>query len=254
MNATGRWAVWSVLCVLVGCSATPTRLPSSDPVPAAPGQVSSVDADADVARVLDGVHMIQAGHIQAAIDGPFDEVAHAYEARYAHSKETIYSARGTADALLYASMGAVAKPPVSSVVIGPAWAMAYWGRGYAYNEMARYDDAIVELRKALALAPFDSQYNIELAFAYQRKGQWETSLDLYRTAEAYVEISMPEATTAEITCKAFRGQGYDLVELHRYEEARAAYEACLKLMPGESRSLGELKYIDGLQAKARAPG
>jgi tetratricopeptide (TPR) repeat protein len=54
--------------------------------------------------------------------------------------------------------------------------MAYWG--YPYNEMARYDDAIVELRKSLALAPYETQYNIELGFAYEQKRQWETSLEL----------------------------------------------------------------------------
>ncbi|TNY26519.1 hypothetical protein BV497_08230 [Fulvimonas soli] len=205
--------------------------------------------DPDVQRVVDGVRMIQQGHIQAAIDGPFDEVARRYEAQYGASKEKIFSARGTADALLYASLAVSAKPPFSARVLGPAWAMAYWGRGYAYNEMARYDDAIVELRKALALAPMDSQYKIELAYAYQQKRQWDESLALYKDAEANADLTT--ADVPEIKCKALRGQGYDLVELHRYEEARAAYRACLKLVPDEPRSLGELKYIDAVQAKGK---
>jgi Flp pilus assembly protein TadD len=53
-----------------------------------------------------------------------------------------------------------------------------------------------------------------------------------------------------LSCKALRGQGYALVELHRLDDAAAAYKACLKLEPGEPKSLGELGYIDGLRAKS----
>jgi Flp pilus assembly protein TadD len=47
-----------------------------------------------------------------------------------------------------------------------------------------------------------------------------------------------------------RGQGYALVELHRLDEATGAYQGCLKLVPGEPKSLAELGYIQGLRAKA----
>jgi tetratricopeptide (TPR) repeat protein len=251
MGRMWQWTVGGVVVLLTGCASTPAQVKPDVRVEAAVPAAGGA-GDADVGRVIDGVHMIQAGHIQAAIDGPFDEVVHRYESRYGSSKEKIYSARGMTDTLLYAAMSATAKPPIPAQVIGPAWAMAYWGRGYAYNEMARYDDATVELRKALALAPDDTQYNIELGFTYQRKGQWETSLELFKTAEAYAEITVPAAEVADLTCKALRGQGYDLVEMHRYGEARAAYKACLKQIPGEPKSIGELKYIDQVEAKQRA--
>ncbi|MCW8807759.1 MAG: hypothetical protein OQK79_06550 [Rhodanobacter sp.] len=250
MSKMHRWLVGGAMLALAGCVSTPAQVkPHVRPVGDAT-EAGNRD-DADVKRVLDGVRMIQAGHIQAAIDGPFDEVVERYETRYAGSREKIFSARGTADALLYAATALSAKPPLSAQVIGPAWAMAYWGRGYAYNEMARYDNAIVELRKALALAPDDAQYNIELAYAYQQKRQWQTSLELFKTAEAFVEMTVPAPEVANITCKALRGQGYDLVEMHQYDDARAAYNACLKQIPDEPRSLGELKYID--QVEARKP-
>lgn len=207
---------------------------------------------ADVRRVVDGVRMIEQGHIQAAIDGPFDEVVRRYETKYRDSRAVIYSARGMTDALLYSTMAASGKHDVSTTVIGPAWAMAYWGRGYAYNEMARNDDAIVELDKALALAPFDAQYNIEIGYAYQRKSAWQESLRHYDVAEAYVGLTADEKAIADVSCKALRGKGYDLVELHRYDEARAAYRGCLKLVPGDTKSLGELKYIDEVVQRANA--
>ena len=141
-----------------------------------------------------------------------------------------------------------------SISRGPAWAMAYWGRGYAYDEMARYDDALVEMKKALALAPLDAQYNVEIGFIYQRKRDWSSSLEHYKTAEAYASVTLPGNEVAEVTCKAFRGQGYDLVEMHRFDEARAAYRSCLRLMPGEPKSTGELKYIDQAEARAKQQG
>lgn len=244
MDRIQRWAAWGTLLVLTSCTSAPARVKSAEGA-----STSATTSDADVQRVIDGIHMIEAGRIQAVIDGPLDEVVHRYEATYGSSKEKIYSARGTADALLYAGMEASAKPPVSSQVLGPAWAMAYWGRGYAYNEMARYDDAIVELSKALA--PYDTQYNIELGYAYKQKRQWETSLELFKTAQAFAEITVPAQEVPDFTCKALQGQGYNLVELHKYAAARDAYKACLKQIPDEPKSLAELKYIDQVEAKRR---
>lgn len=248
MGAMQRCVIGCSVMWLAACAPAPTK-----PAQAAGGAipVAGNTGEADVQRVVDGVHMIQAGRIQAAIDGPFDEVVHRYESQYGASTQKLFSARGAADALVYSAMGAAARPPVATEVLGPAWAMAYWGRAYAYNEMARYDDAIVELNKALALAPYDAQYNIELAFDYQQKRQWARSLALYKTAEAFVELTAPPEAVANITCKALRGQGYNLTELHRYDEARAAYRACLKKIPDEPRSLGELKYIDQMEEKGR---
>lgn len=233
-----------VVLGLAGCATQPGSGHKREIRIVEPSPEMQASEAADVQRVVDGVRMIAQGHIMAAIDGPFDEVVQRYETRYRDSKVVIYSARGMTDALLYSTTAASGKRHVSTTVIGPAWAMAYWGRGYAYNEMARYDDAIVELNKALALAPFDAQYNIEIGYAYQRKSAWQESLQHYETAKAFVNLTTDDKVVADVTCTALRGEGYDLVELHRYDEARAAYRDCLKLIPGEPRSLGELKYID----------
>lgn len=211
-------------------------------------------ADADMKKVLGALEMIQAGRIQLAIDGPLNEVIDKYEALYKGRAGMVFCARGLGDALIYATLGSKTvngKADVPVEVIGSAWALAYWARGYAYSEMARYADARAELEKALALSPMDSQYKNELAFTYQRSGDWNRMLALYQEAEGTAEISgtTPEATT-ELKCVALRGQGYALVELHRLDEATKAYQGCLKLVPGEPKSLGELGYIQDLRAKA----
>ena len=238
-----------VLCLLTLAACAPhaaSKLPKKTIIMVTPSAAQAKVEDADVKQVVEAVKMLEAGHIQAAIDGPLDDVVRRYEAKYGNSKTKIYSARGMTDALLYSAASMTMKPPVSSTVIGPAWAMAYWGRGYAYNEMARYDEAIVELRKALALAPDDAQYQVELAYSYQQKHEWQQSLALFQSALDYADITASDVT--EMKCKALRGQGYDLVELHRLDEAEAAYRACLKLKPNEPKSLGELEYIRRLHA------
>lgn len=241
MQRFARIMVSSVFALaLVACAGTPA-------VPAAGAHVDiasgDVRGDSDVKRVLEGVQMIQDGHIMAAIDGPLKTVVAKYEATYAHADAIVYSARGPSDALLYSALTpdrGQSHPDV--IVLGPAWAMAYWARGYAYNEMARYDEAIGELEKGIERAPMDSQYHLEIGFAYQGKHQWEPSLAHYKTAEAYAPVTA--ADVPDITCKALRGQGFALAEMHRFDEARAAYHACLKRVPDEPRSLAELKYID----------
>ncbi|WP_430388370.1 tetratricopeptide repeat protein [Dyella sp. 20L07] len=200
-------------------------------------------------EVQKGLEMIQAGQIMAAVDGPLTDVVKKFEAEYASSDAQIYSARGMTDALLYAGLGTTNGGHRKVDVLGPAWAMAYWARGYAYGEMARYDDERIELDKALALAPLDAQYNNELAFTYSQMHEWEKALALYQRAEENAELTTTDVPHSQ--CASLRGQGYVLVELHRLDEAEAKYKACLKITPDEPKSLAEIDYIQTLRKKPR---
>lgn len=203
-------------------------------------------ADPDEQQVIEGVEMVQAGKVLAAVDGPINAMINKYEAQYGQHPKDVYSARGSTDALLYAAMGAKDKRNV--VVLGPSWAMAYWARGYAYGEMNRFDDEQAELEKALALAPFDAQYNNELAFVLVQKRDWANALARYQAGQEYARISHP-STAVPTQCTSLRGQGYVLVELHRLDEAEAKYRECLKLIPGEPKSTAEIGYIQEQKAK-----
>ena len=79
---------------------------------------------------------------------------------------------------------------------------------------------------------------------------------LHRVSPEYWPIStaascalmLPAATFTpdrrdEERCVAFRGIGYDLVELGRLDDAEAAYRKCLAIIPDEPKSLGEIEYI-----------
>jgi tetratricopeptide (TPR) repeat protein len=250
-----RFAIGAVLAaafVLAGC-APRTAVKPANTIVLSDDAASDKAGNADLQKVIDAVKMIQAGRIQLAIDGPLTEVVRKYEAMYAGKPVKVFCASSMGEAFVYASMGTKAvngKADTPVEVVGPAWARAYWARGYAYSEMARYADARVELEKALALSPMNSQYKNELAFTYQHSREWEKMLALYREAEDEAAISAGPDQVAGLQCAALRGQGYALVELHRLDEATKAYKACLKLVPGEPKSLGELGYIQGLRAKS----
>jgi tetratricopeptide (TPR) repeat protein len=176
------------------------------------------------------------------------------EKRYANSRDVLFSARGPAQGFLYLSTAAanhVSKGSGNAIDVGPAWAMAYWGRGYGYSEMNRYPEAEVELKKALALSPRDAQYTSELAYVYQMQKRFSESLALYISVPDMLDTmeEWKEADKTEFRCKSLRGQGYDLVELKRYDEAQAAYSACIAMIPGEPKSLAELEYIKKVRAK-----
>lgn len=147
-----------------------------------------------------------------------------------------------AETLLYALAGTKEKRSVT--VLGPAWSMAYWARGYAYGEMARYDDEQADLEKALALAPNNAQYSNELAYVMMRKRAWDRSMALYQAGYANAGISSSSDDSAhQMQCTSLRGQGYVLVERQQLDEAEAKYRACLAIIPDEPKSLGEIDYI-----------
>lgn len=247
-------AALAVAFMLAGCASHAAVKPGST-ITLSLDEAGNKAVDPDGQKVLDALKMIESGRIQLAVDGPLAEVIAKYETRYAGKSGKVFCAEGMLDALVYATMAATDKTsggkadaPVE--VIGPAWAKAYWARGYAYSEMGRYADARVELEKALALSPMNSQYKSELAFTYERSQDWGKMLALYKEAQDAAAISGDPEHAPDLECVALRGQGYALVELRRLDEATTAYQDCLKLRPDEPRSVAELGYIKDLRAKS----
>jgi tetratricopeptide (TPR) repeat protein len=245
-----KWRHAGIACLMVVLSGCAAQAPKKPVVVAEPS--------ADEKEVLDGVRMIESGQIQAAIDGPLTDVINRYETKYAHSPDRIYSARGPVQSLLYlmaaaADMdkGTAPADRRNTIALGPAWAMAYWARGYAYSDMARYPEAEAEVKKALALSPNDAQYTGELAYIYQAQKRTEESLALYTAMPDMIPTmdGWSDTLKNEFRCKALRGQGYDLVELKRYDEAVVAYKACMKIIPGEPKSKAEVGYIESVRRK-----
>jgi tetratricopeptide (TPR) repeat protein len=253
----GIAAMVGVLCI-AGCASpsspkanTEDRINVVTSPPSAPGS-DFYALDEDGLKINHALEMIRGGKIQAAIDGPIDEVIAKFEKEYAGKQ--VYCARGAPEGLMYGILGASEadkanpKTRMHIVVIGPSWAMAYAARSYALTEMNRTTEAEADIRKALALSPMDSQYKNELAYLITVHGRASESLALYKEAEEYAEMTSQHPV--EMKCAALRGQGYDLVELHRLDEAEAAYKKCMALVPDEPKSKAELGYIAEQRKKA----
>jgi|GEM_PF-793044 len=217
----------------------------------------SAQSLADEKEVRDAVMAMRDGKVQEAIDGPLTDVVNRYEKAYGKSKDAVFSARNAGQGAMYMTseavkyMGGAGNGSAKAIDVGPAWAKAYWARGYGYSELKRFPEAEAELAKAIALSPQDAQFVNELAYVYQMEHRFADSLALFQKVPEFVNTmdDWDEATKTDFRCTALRGQGYDLVELHRFDEAERAYQSCIALIPGEPKSLAELEYIKGLRAK-----
>jgi tetratricopeptide (TPR) repeat protein len=235
---------WGAACYAQAAPATPP--PGAQPPQASAG--SPVDEAAQEQLLHQAVTQIKAGMNADAINGPLAQIIHTYETAYAHSKPKIYCAQTLTEALVYSGMKSSNRN--GSVVLSkPTWAMAYYLRGYAYGSMGDMAHSEESLKQALVLSPFNSQFLSELGNVYENEKNWSSGLDAFQNAYAAAEFA-PPAQQVSLRCHALRGQGFVLVELHKLDEATQKYNACLSISPGDQRSLDELGYVKGLQAKA----
>jgi tetratricopeptide (TPR) repeat protein len=121
------------------------------------------------------------------------------------------------------------------------WCQAQYVKAFALVDLQRLDDAQRTFERLIEYAPKNSRYLNELGYVFLKKKEWQHSIDIYASAEAAATFS-PARRDYE-RCVAFRGIGYDLVELGRLDDAEAAYRNCLAIIPDEPKSLGEIEYI-----------
>jgi tetratricopeptide (TPR) repeat protein len=122
-----------------------------------------------------------------------------------------------------------------------SWCNALYVKAFALVDLDRLDDAQSAFERLVAYAPKHSRYLNELAYVLLKKKEWQHSIDTYKSAEAAATFT-PQRRDYE-RCVAFRGIGFDLVELGRLDDAEAAYRKCLAIIPDEPKSLGEIQYI-----------
>ena len=193
--------------------------------------------------------MIKQGKNADAIAGPLDQIIHADETAYAHSKKRIYCATSPAEALMYMT-AAVADHVDAQVLSKPTWAMAYYLKAYALEDLGNLPDAESSLLQALKLSPSNSHYRSELGAVYQRQKVWSGALKAYQDAEVAAINFAPESMKIPERCRALRGQGYVLVEQHHLDDAEQKYRQCLSIYPSDRASTNELGYIQQLRAKS----
>lgn len=110
----------------------------------------------------------------------------------------------------------------SVVVVGSEWCFALWAKGYALVELHRTAEALPYLERAAEKAPLNSQYLSELGNAYQELKQWDKALATF-TRAADAAKWMKEPQRAFWLARAWRGMGFSLIELGRWDEAEAIF-------------------------------
>lgn len=130
----------------------------------------------------------------------------------------------------------------ATIIVHSIWCDAQYVRAFALVDLGRFDEAQGGFERLIKFAPRRSRYLNELGFLFQRKRQFPASIALYVRADASADLLEPADRDRE-RCVALRGQGFGLIELGQWDEAQAAFEKCLKITPGEPKSLNELEYI-----------
>jgi tetratricopeptide (TPR) repeat protein len=114
---------------------------------------------------------------------------------------------------------------------------AHNGLGIALAQLARYDEAEQELRRAIGLRPSNPEAHFNLAGVLQSTGRHEESESPLRRAlklkPSYIEARV--------------GLGTTLVLLGRLGEARDTYQMALRVAPRNAQALVGLGQIEGLE-------
>jgi tetratricopeptide (TPR) repeat protein len=233
------------LCLFAGglSSAQP-----ADPAPVAGPQARDKDAE-QWARLQQGLALAGGGNPRAAISQFYDPVIAFYEITYTDPHQHYFSARSTAEALMYAVEGA--KEHTATTVVSRNWVEAHFMKGYALVDSQDLDAARAEYERALKLAPHNSQVRAEVGSLYNRQKDFTKALETYHIAEMDSEFSPPEAKDLD-RARAWRGQGYAYVELRQWDDAERMYRQSMALDKSDQHSQQEIQYIQR-QRNAQGP-
>lgn len=84
-------------------------------------------------------------------------------------------------------------------------------------------------------------------FGYQAQKDCAKSIATYEEAAGLAELGSDEQSKTIDLTRAWRGEGYCLVEQGKLDLAEAMYKKSIALDPHDDKSRGELNYIRGLR-------
>lgn len=122
------------------------------------------------------------------------------------------------------------------------YAVGYFALGAAYNQTAKYDDAIRVLDRGTALSPMDWQGYFELSKAQIGKGNYQAALRSVEKAKLYIKAEYPPL---------YLVKGHILLALKNYGEAMADLQMYLDKAPkDDARSADVRATLDKVKAFA----
>jgi Tfp pilus assembly protein PilF len=201
------------------------------------------------ALIGEGIALLKQHQARAAITASFDKAIAAYEEKFLNEKRKIYAARWPTESLLYLTMAASDQEKPGAIVVSWVWALGFYYKGYALNEMGNLADAKIYLDRAISLSPQNAMFLLERANADLKEKNFQAAFDRFKAAEEAARISPPNVTNQELA-RSWRGMGYVFAEQNRLDEAEKIYLRCLGLDKGDKVAAAELKYVRDLKAKA----
>lgn len=121
----------------------------------------------------------------------------------------------------------------------------YQTLAYIHAAAREFDKALPLLETATNLAPYWAQPHVERGYILNQLRRFEEALASYEKA---LELSQRFESSRSVRPTALRGAGFALIELGDLDRARAMFNESLELEPGNQLALGELRYIDQLEA------
>ncbi len=194
-------------------------------------------------------HLIQEKKFSAAIE-KCDAVISAFKSYYGNQKVKVYSGRTSVEHLANLLTAAKANNQ-RAISISPVWPEAYFLKGYALQDLGRIPEAKEAIKLAAEMSPFNAHYRSELGEIYLREKDWPKAQKAFEIAEDDAQLAPDNSKFKELGV-ARRGLAYVFVELGELQKAEDKYLECLKADPNDKRAAQELKYVRGLQAKAKS--
>lgn len=157
---------------------------------------------------------------------------------------------GMMESLTAMMVASKANPGKRVVAVANPYPMIALMLGSYYNEIKRYDDAVRVFDRERS---FDKGNSGETrpGLASERGAALGQLHRLDEALAAYDEGLALIGVNDRDKARLYRGRGYVLTEMERLDDAEAAYRESLKLEPGNQLALGELDYIAKLRLGGR---
>lgn len=124
----------------------------------------------------------------------------------------------------------------------PEDAGAWYSIGYAYNELNRYDDALVAIRQSLRTNSENDDTWHSLGFAYFRLERYDDAVEAYRQA---VRINPDDF-------QIWADLGRTYTKLKRYDDAVNAYAQALRIKPDSGEIWNDIAITYALSGNRTA--
>jgi tetratricopeptide (TPR) repeat protein len=118
-------------------------------------------------------------------------------------------------------------------------------QAFLRSEQKDFQGALAILKDLKRLAPVSAVTAIETGYVFNQVGRFDEALLTYQGAEA---LAVKYPSQKPFRAAALRGMGFSLIELNRLNEAEFAFKQSLDIDPMNSLALNELAYIKSLRS------